>query len=96
MLEGTLSAIFHKISNGEVVVQDFFSKADYESARVGLLRRFRKNNEAFEKLGFDGPGVGKFVKCSWNSKTRQGTFQIEDDKRRSHTGKAKVYETKDV
>lgn len=96
MLEGTLNKIFRRVLEGEEVAHDFFTKAEYESARTSLLRKFRKSNEEFEKCGFDGPNSGKYFKCSWNRELQQGSFKLEADNRRSHTGKAKIYGKADV
>ena len=96
MLEGTLNKIFRRVLNGEEVTHDFFSKAEYESARTSLLRKFKRDSEVWEKCGLEGPTAGKYFKCSWKGSTQQGSFKLEEEQRRSHTGKAKIYGKADV
>lgn len=92
MREGVinLNETYNKILMGEVVTIDFFSKSEYDSIRTNLLHKFRKSLERMEALGSD-VYAGKYLKCSWNGKTSSGTFQLCDDARKKHDGKAKVY-----
>jgi hypothetical protein len=96
VLEGTLNQIFKRITTGEKVEAQFTDKQEYESARTGLLRKFRKDVEAFTKCGFPSPMEGKYLKCSWDGGELSGSFELADEARKAHAGKSKVYGMKDV
>ena len=58
------------------VIVSGISKAEYESLRVGMLRRFYVFKQS--ALNFDAAGYGeKYVQCSYDSIAEQGTFALK-------------------
>lgn len=80
----TLQQIFNDILAGETKKVLFFDKKEYDSTRTSLLRKFREYLALIEKLGSDNPYDGKFLRCSWNSELGEGTFLLDDERRKSN------------
>lgn len=91
----TVKQIVSRIFAEETVTIEFFGKAEYESARSSILRKFSKDKALFLSLGAADPWEGKFIQCRFVADTGIGTFRLEDDKRKSNI-KGKVYRSVDA
>lgn len=80
----TLQQIFNAILLGETQKVLFFDKKEYDSTRTSLLRKFREYLSLLEKLGSDNPYEGQFLRCSWNGELGEGTFLLDDERRKSN------------
>ena len=87
--------VLNKLLLRQIVTIAFVDKTSYDSARVSLLKAFKKHCAHFEALGVDNPYEGLYVQARFDSSEVQGTFQLQDDKRKTNI-KGKVYSVVDV
>lgn len=81
------SMLYFTILTGDTIKLGFSSKQEYESLRTNFLQRFKLSKSKAALLQID-PYGGKFLKCSWDGETKQGTFQLEEYARKLHDGVA--------
>lgn len=72
----TLSEIFSKVICNEAV-EVCVTPKQYASLRASLLRKFKSNAEISESVGLQDY-VGKYVRCSYNSKSYTASFVMAD------------------
>jgi hypothetical protein len=73
----SLQGVFNSILAGSQVKLAFLSKKDYESFRTMLLRKYKKYVELLKELE-GNLYEGRYVSCSWDGLTKQGTFQLSN------------------
>lgn len=73
----TLQQIFNRIvAEKGIASVAFNSRAEYDSVRVSLLRKFRDSLALFYAAGIDGYS-DTYVSCSYDSATGLGTFMVK-------------------
>ena len=80
----TLQSVFNDVLSGETLTVLHNTKAEYESMRSALLRKFRRLKEDMEKLGYD-TYAGKFIQCRYDSIEVSGTYTLAADTARTNT-----------
>lgn len=90
--------VLNSILGGQELKISFVSAADYNSARVSLLKMFKQKVDQFESLDIPNPWEGKFIKATFNKTDVVGTFRLEEDHRKTNI-RGRIYsvvETKDL
>lgn len=92
----SLQVVFNRVMEGEEVVVLLASESAFNSARVALLRKFRKMKELYDELGADNPYADKFLKCSLDKQEMKGRFQLASLEARKNVPRAEKYIVQDL
>jgi hypothetical protein len=76
--------VLNKLLAKQVVTIAFFDKSSYDSARVALIKSFKKHCAYFDSLGVDNPYEGLYVQARFQSQEVTGTFRLEEEKRKTN------------
>lgn len=70
-----LQSIFNDLLAGKVLQLQFFDKAEYESVRTSLLRKFRMYRQLAMQIGPD-PFEGHYLQARFDKLEVRGVFQV--------------------